>query len=49
MGWLIFEALLALALLVGIVAWTMSGRRRDDATPASPPQVPGAEREPADR
>jgi hypothetical protein len=28
-GLLILEALLALALLVGIVAWTMAGRRRE--------------------
>lgn len=40
---LIAEALLAGALLVGIVAWTFAGRRRDDApaedkTDAAPPE-----------
>lgn len=38
---LILEALLALALLVFIVAWTMSGRRRsEEATPEAPPDDP---------
>lgn len=34
---LILEALAALALLVFIVVWTMSGRRRTEDLPASPP------------
>lgn len=34
---LILEALAALALLVFIVVWTMSGRRRERAPPADAP------------
>ncbi|MBL8326175.1 MAG: hypothetical protein JNJ89_14585 [Rubrivivax sp.] len=45
---LIAEALLALALLVGIVAWTMAGRRRGDAGAGhdedAPPRRPPADR-----
>jgi len=36
MGWIVLEALLALALLLGIVWWTMfAGRRRGE-----PPRAP---------
>ena len=34
---LILEALIALALLIFIVAWTMSGRRRERGGAADPP------------
>lgn len=38
MTWLVVEALLALVLLVFLVAWTMSGRRRGAARQADAEQ-----------
>jgi hypothetical protein len=35
MEWLLFESLIALLVAVGIVWWTMSGRRKD-VPPAAP-------------
>jgi cbb3-type cytochrome oxidase subunit 3 len=42
MAWLLLESLLALAVLVAIVAWTMGPQRRRRADPAreKPPDVP---------
>lgn len=34
--WLVLEAVVAVALLVGIVLWTMRGRKPDDAPGAGP-------------
>ncbi|MBL8342810.1 MAG: hypothetical protein JNL30_15185 [Rubrivivax sp.] len=45
---LIVEALLALTLLVGIVAWTMAGRRRDDVRAGHDEEAP-PRRVPEDR
>lgn len=46
---LILEALAALALLVFIVAWTMSGRRREGEPPADAPGGEKGERGPDSR
>jgi len=35
MGWILFESLIALAIGIGIVWWTMSARRKD-TPPAAP-------------
>jgi len=37
MEWVLFEMLIALLVAVGIVWWTMSGRRKD-APPVAPDQ-----------
>ncbi len=34
--WLVLEAMFAVALLVGIVWWTMRGRKPDDSPGAGP-------------
>jgi hypothetical protein len=36
MGWIYLEAAIALAVAIGIVAWTMSARRKPDAN--APPR-----------
>ena len=41
---LIVEALIALALLIFIVAWTMSGRRREEPGSDDPPTDEGPRR-----
>ena len=41
---LIVEALIALALLIFIVAWTMSGRRREEPANDDPPTDEGPRR-----
>ena len=49
MYWIVFEAALALAVLLGIVWWTMRARRPDvPVEPAEPvvPADPGARRDP---
>ncbi len=46
---LILEALAALALLIFIVAWTMSGRRRENGPPADSPGAEKGERGPDSR
>jgi hypothetical protein len=38
MGWILFESLLALAILVGIVAWTMAPLRKRSR--GEPPREP---------
>ena len=36
MGWIVFEALLALAVMLAVVWWTFRGRADSDADDADP-------------
>jgi hypothetical protein len=38
MGWLLFEALIALLIAIGIVWWTMSARRKPPPRDGEPDQ-----------
>jgi hypothetical protein len=44
MGWIVFEAMLALCVMLAVVWWTFRGRADDASSPDEPDQDPPADK-----